>query len=96
MAIDFSKIASAVAQGVAALAPIALNFATGDAIPTITMVGKIVQGVVEGSEQAIALYNTIQSGDTPTPAELESYLSDYDKAHDQLNTDITEAEKTAT
>jgi len=51
---------------------------------------KLVDAASNGIGSAISLVDQINSNETPSAAQLEAFLAEYDKAHDSLNNAIDE------
>lgn len=56
--------------------------------PAISLAAKLLTGAAQAEPVAVGLVQTIQSGQAPTPAQLQSFASDYEAAYQQLHADI--------
>ena len=81
---NWQSITSEVVSVVSALASLAVPGAG----PAISLGTKIVQGVIAEAPAAIALFEQIKSGKTPTPAELKSFADAYEADYQALHADI--------
>lgn len=56
--------------------------------PAIQVATKLLQGAAAAEPTAVALVKSIQSGQAPTPDELQAFASDYEAAYQTLHADI--------
>ena len=84
---DWTKISSLVMTIVNDGAPVAEQLLPEYA-PAIQIAAKLLTGAAAAEPTAVSLVQTIQSGQAPTPAELQTFATDYETAYQQLHADI--------
>ena len=84
---DWTKISSLVMTIVNDGAPVAEQLLPEYA-PAIQIAAKLLTGAASAEPTAVSLVQTIQSGQAPTPAELQTFATDYETAYQQLHADI--------
>lgn len=84
-----TQIANTTGEVVSALAPLITALAPG-AAEAVSIGVKIVQGVIAGVPEAIALFDQIKSGTPPTPDQLKAFSDQYEADYQALHADIQE------
>lgn len=86
-AITWDEIAKDASAIINVLTPV-LEDASPAASSAISAAAKVAQGVLAEEPAAVALYDQIKSGATPTGAQMQQFAADYESAYQQLNADI--------
>lgn len=84
---SLENLAEEVVSVVGLLAPV-VEAAVPASAAAISIGTKIAQGVLAAEPAAVALYDQIKGGVTPTSAQLAQYASDYEAAYQQLDSDV--------
>ena len=84
---DWNDIVSKVSQVITTGAPLVEELVPAWA-PAIQIAAKILTGAANAEPTAVALVQTIQSGQPPTPADLQQFANDYEAAYQQLHADV--------
>lgn len=85
---DLSKIIPGVMTIINDGAPIVEELVPAWA-PAINIASKILAGAAQAEPTAVALVTQIQDGQPPTPAQLQSFATDYETAYQALHADLT-------
>lgn len=85
--VDWTDIANKVVSIVTTGAPVVEELVPAWA-PAIAVAAKLLQGAADAEPTAVALVKTIQSGQVPTPAEIQQFSTDYETAYQTLHADI--------
>lgn len=85
--IDWGDVASKVSSLINTGAPLAEMLLPAWA-PAIQIGAKILTGAADAEPTAVALVKTIQGGETPTPAQLQSYATQYESDYQALHADL--------
>lgn len=78
-----SKVSTFITDGAPAVEELVPAWA-----PAIQIGTKLLAAATQAEPTAVALVKSIQSGQAPTPAELQSFATDYEAAYQTLHTDI--------
>ncbi len=84
---SWDKIAAEAVSALKLIEPL-LTAASPAAGAALAVAEKIGQGVLAAEPTAVALYNQIKSGKTPTGDELRVAMDDYEAAYQELKADI--------
>lgn len=87
MSIDWSKVASGVATAVNLVAP-AVELIAPETTVAIEVAKRIIVGAAAAEPAAVALYNQIIGGQTPTADDIKAYIVDNDNANQELHDEI--------
>lgn len=56
--------------------------------PALSIATKIIQGAIDNEPIAVSLLSRINSGEVPTPMELQQYAAGYEASYQKLNASI--------
>lgn len=85
--INWSALPGQVTAFVTGAAPLAEMLAPQWA-PAIQIGAKLLTAAAAAEPTAVSLVQDIQSGTTPTPAQLQQFATDYEDAYQALHADI--------
>lgn len=85
--VDWTDIANKVVSIVTQGAPVVEELVPAWA-PAIQVATKLLQGAAAAEPTAVALVQSIQSGQVPTPTQIQQFSTDYEAAYQTLHADI--------